>query len=74
MTVLSRIDHGLAWLESAIIVALCSVALVLGVLQVFLRYVLNTGFHWNEAVFVTLTIWAMLITAIPSVNSNLVNP
>ena len=61
MTVLSRIDHGLALLESAIIVALCSVALVLGVLQVFLRYVVNTGFHWNEAVFVTLTIWAMLI-------------
>lgn len=61
MQLLAKIDQVLARLEALIIVALCSAALFLGVMQVFLRYVVNTGFHWNEAVFVTLTIWAMLI-------------
>ncbi|MBT5033044.1 MAG: TRAP transporter small permease [Rhodospirillaceae bacterium] len=44
-----------------IIASFATTALGLGVMQVVLRYVFNTGFHWAEALFTTLTIWAMLI-------------
>jgi len=42
------------------IATLAIVALGSGVMQVVLRYVFNTGYHWNEPIFITLTIWAML--------------
>ncbi|MDH3287992.1 MAG: TRAP transporter small permease [Betaproteobacteria bacterium] len=57
---LALFDKALAYVETSVIVLLSSVALGLGVMQVVLRYVFNTGFPWNEAIFVTLTIWAML--------------
>jgi len=59
MRYLALLDKALAYVETGVIVLLSSVALVLGVMQVVLRYVFNTGFPWTEAVFVTLTIWAM---------------
>lgn len=58
---LKKIDQVLSFLEGIVIALLCMSALVLGVMQVTLRYVFNTGFHWNEAIFVILTVWAMLI-------------
>ncbi|UCF76594.1 MAG: TRAP transporter small permease [Betaproteobacteria bacterium] len=60
MRYLALLDRALAHVETGAIVLLSTVALGLGVMQVVLRYVFNTGFPWNEAVFVTLTIWAML--------------
>ncbi len=60
MRYLALLDRELAHVETGAIVLLSTVALGLGVMQVVLRYVFNTGFPWNEAVFVTLTIWAML--------------
>jgi C4-dicarboxylate transporter DctQ subunit len=30
-------------------------------MQVVLRYVFNTGFAWSEGMFITLTVWAMLL-------------
>ena len=60
MRYLALLDKALAYVETGVIVLLSTVALGLGVMQVVLRYVFNTGFPWNEAVFVTLTIWAML--------------
>ncbi|KPK17973.1 MAG: hypothetical protein AMJ67_12095 [Betaproteobacteria bacterium SG8_41] len=60
MRYLALLDRALAHAETGAIVLLSTVALGLGVMQVVLRYVFNTGFPWNEAVFVTLTIWAML--------------
>lgn len=59
MRYLALLDKALAYVETAVIVLLSGVALGLGVMQVVLRYVFNTGFPWTEAVFVTLTIWAM---------------
>ena len=58
---LERIDKSMATLETLCIGILSVVALFIGVMQVVLRYVFNTGFEWNEAVFILLTIWAMLI-------------
>ncbi len=60
MRYLALLDKALAYVETGVIVLLSGVALGLGVMQVVLRYVFNTGFPWTEAVFVTLTIWAML--------------
>lgn len=58
---LKRIDKTMATIETLCIGILSVAALVIGVMQVVLRYVFNTGFEWNEAVFILLTIWAMLI-------------
>lgn len=58
---LRRLDGLLDLIERSVVAVLCCVALILGVMQVVLRYLFNTGFHWNETVFVTLTLWAMLI-------------
>jgi len=59
MRYLALLDKALACIEASVIVCLSSAALGLGVMQVVLRYVFNTGFPWTEALFVTLTIWAM---------------
>lgn len=58
---LKKIDHILYHFENVTVALFCIAALTLGVMQVVLRYVFNTGFHWNEAIFVTLTVWAILI-------------
>jgi TRAP-type C4-dicarboxylate transport system permease small subunit len=56
-----RIDKIMTAVETLCIGVLSVVALIIGVMQVVLRYVFNTGFEWNEAIFILLTIWAMLI-------------
>lgn len=61
MHLLRRLDKYLAKLETIIIASFAMIALALGVMQVVLRYVFNTGFHWTESLFITLTIWAMLM-------------
>jgi TRAP-type C4-dicarboxylate transport system permease small subunit len=61
MTMLRRLDDILERIENLLVIVMFSVAFLLGVLQVFLRYVFAIGFHWNEAVFVTLTVSAVLI-------------
>ncbi len=61
MHLLKSLDKYLAKLETIIIASFATVALALGVMQVVLRYVFNTGFHWTESLFITLTIWAMLM-------------
>jgi C4-dicarboxylate transporter DctQ subunit len=48
-----------------------SAALVVGVAQVFSRYVLNTGVVWSEQAFVKFTIWAALIGASRAVRDGL---
>lgn len=60
MKLLSLVDRALCYLEGGVIVLFASGALALGVMQVVLRYGFNTGFPWTEAVFVNITIWAML--------------
>ena len=60
MKLLAIVDRALARVETGVIVALSTAALGLGVMQVVLRYIFNTGYPWTESVFVNLTIWAML--------------
>ncbi|MGE0797389.1 MAG: TRAP transporter small permease [Lautropia sp.] len=50
----------LTWIEDALIWGAFLAALALGVAQVVLRYVFNTGFVWIEANLVALTILAGL--------------
>jgi TRAP-type C4-dicarboxylate transport system permease small subunit len=57
---LSRLDRLLSILESVVIGSLTMIALGLGTMQVVLRYVFNTGFHWSEAAFMLFTVTAML--------------
>lgn len=42
-------------------VGMFSIAFLLGVMQVLLRYVFNAGYHWNEAIFVLFTLTAVLV-------------
>ena len=70
MKALAFLDRVLAYVETGVIVLLSTVALGLGVMQVVLRYVFNTGFPWNEAIFVTLTIWAMFFGGSRAVRDN----
>jgi C4-dicarboxylate transporter DctQ subunit len=55
------LDKALAVVEAVGIVVLTLTALAIGVMQVVLRYVFNTGIPWSEGVFITFTIWAMLL-------------
>lgn len=57
---LDALDSALSRLEFLTIAILSIAALVLGTAQVVLRYVFNTGFTWSEAIFVLLTVSAML--------------
>jgi C4-dicarboxylate transporter, DctQ subunit len=55
------LDKALAAVEAAGIVVLTLTAFAIGVMQVVLRYVFNSGISWSEGVFITFTIWAMLL-------------
>lgn len=47
--------------EMIMIGVLAVAAFVVGAMQVILRYVFNTGFPWTEGIFITLTVWAVMI-------------
>mgnify|MGYP001820922586 FL=1 len=65
-----RTDKFLDVVERGLIGALALAGLALGTMQVLLRYVFNTGFHWNEAVFILCTVTAMLIAGAKAVREN----
>lgn len=65
-----RIDQTLDLCERALIAILTIAALALGTMQVTLRYVFETGFHWNEAVFVLCTVTAMLAAGVRAVRED----
>lgn len=64
------IDRVLDICEQGLIASLTIAALALGTMQVFLRYVFETGFHWNEAVFVLCTVTAMLAAGVRAVRED----
>lgn len=64
------IDGTICRLENLLIAVFCITALLLGVTQVVLRYALNTGFEWSEAVFMLLTICGVLAGAIRAVRED----
>ncbi|WP_157961744.1 TRAP transporter small permease [Acuticoccus kandeliae] len=68
--VASAIDAVLDWAERIVIGGLVVTALGLGTMQVVLRYVFNTGFEWNEAIFVLVTVAAMLMAGARAVREN----
>lgn len=57
--ILKSLDSLVSRIEGVVIVTFTLFALFSGVMQVVLRYVFNTGYHWNEPLFVTLTVWAV---------------
>ncbi|MBO0751711.1 MAG: TRAP transporter small permease [Bradyrhizobiaceae bacterium] len=57
---LDKIDRWLAAIEYLVIAGAVLLALVLGTMQVVLRYAFNTGFPWSEEAFTLSTIIAML--------------
>ena len=65
-----RLDIALSGIEDGLIVILSLAALALGVMQVTLRYVFNTGYEWNEAAFVLVTITAMLMAGVRAVRED----
>lgn len=67
---LSTLDRFLGHAEDFLIAGLSLAALALGVMQVVLRYVFNTGFEWNEAVFILVTISAMLMAGVRAVRDD----
>ncbi|MDF1608914.1 TRAP transporter small permease subunit [Hoeflea sp. YIM 152468] len=64
------LDVALSHVEDGLIVTLSLVALALGVMQVTLRYVFNTGYEWNEALFVLVTVTAMLMAGVRAVRED----
>lgn len=58
--VLDTIDGVLGSIEAMTIVGFAAVALVLGTMQVILRYAFNTGFVTSEALFVLATAACMM--------------
>ncbi len=64
------IDGAVCRIENVLIAVFCIAALLLGVTQVVLRYVLNAGFDWSEAVFMLLTICGVLVGAIRAVRED----
>lgn len=68
--VATAVDTALRRTENLLIAVLSLAALVLGTMQVVLRYLFNTGFHWNEAVFVLATVTAMLAAGSRAVREN----
>lgn len=64
------VDRALDITEQGLIGALSIAGLGLGTMQVVLRYVFNTGFHWNEALFILCTIAAMLAAGARAVREN----
>ena len=55
------LDRVMNVFEAAMIGALALAAFVVGVMQVILRYVFNTGVPWTEGIFITLSVWALMI-------------
>lgn len=69
-TMALRLDRFLSHVENVCVVALSLGALALGIMQVTLRYVFNTGFEWNESFFVLVTVTAMLMAGVRAVRED----
>jgi C4-dicarboxylate transporter, DctQ subunit len=58
--IISAADRAISSAETVLIVGFTAAGMLLGVLQVILRYGFNTGLTWAEAVFVILTVAGMM--------------
>jgi TRAP-type C4-dicarboxylate transport system permease small subunit len=55
-----RLDRLLAGAEFVLVAAFTLAAMALGVTQVIMRYVFNTGIAWSETIFIIFTVAGML--------------
>ena len=69
-TLLNAIDTLFSWIENVMIIALMAVATVLGLLQVVLRYIFNTGIAGLETWFILATTAAMLLAGTRAVRDD----
>lgn len=60
---LALVDKVLCFIENLMMAALVMFALGLGLLEVILRYVFNSGIPWSEGVLIFCIIWAMFFAA-----------
>jgi TRAP-type C4-dicarboxylate transport system permease small subunit len=58
--IITALDHIISGAETVCMVGFTAAALMLGVVQVVLRYGFNTGLTWAEAVFVIFTVAGMM--------------
>jgi C4-dicarboxylate transporter DctQ subunit len=58
--IIDAVDRAISGIETVLIVGFTAAAMLLGVVQVILRYGFNTGLTWAEAVFVILTVAGMM--------------
>jgi C4-dicarboxylate transporter DctQ subunit len=58
--IIDAADRAISGAETILIVGFTAAGMLLGVLQVVLRYGFNTGLTWAEAVFVILTVAGMM--------------
>ena len=58
--IITALDHVISGAETVCIVGFTAAALMLGVMQVVLRYGFNTGLTWAEAVFAIFTVAGMM--------------
>ena len=69
-TLLFRLDRAMRFIESTTIAVFSIIALFIGLMQVVLRYIFNTGFEWSEAIFIIFTVAGMLIAGSLGVREN----
>ncbi|MEQ5776742.1 MULTISPECIES: TRAP transporter small permease [unclassified Thalassospira] len=58
-----RLDLLLCGFEKVMMVGLTLLGVCMGLLQIILRYVFNSGIHWLETALVISLVWAMLFGA-----------
>jgi TRAP-type C4-dicarboxylate transport system permease small subunit len=58
--IISAVDRTISGAETVLIVGFTAAGMVLGVVQVILRYGFNAGLTWAEAAFVILTVAGMM--------------
>jgi C4-dicarboxylate transporter, DctQ subunit len=69
-TALNVLDTLFSWIESIMIIVLMLVATALGLTQIVLRYIFNTGISGLETYFVIVTAAAMLLSGTRAVRDD----
>jgi TRAP-type C4-dicarboxylate transport system permease small subunit len=63
MSILNKFNDGAAKLEKILLVIMLAVMLILGILQVFARFILQSPISWSEALLTYMFIWCSYIGA-----------
>lgn len=63
MKAVSKINEGVAVVEKILLIVMLAVMLVLGVLQVLMRFVFKSPLAWSEGMLTYLFVWSSFIGA-----------